>query len=783
MWSNDVPKFRLLAVAILLGGAGCVLLAPFLFGDQILLYKDIGSDSINEEWPLFVLLSDYIRAVGIPSWSFQFGLGQSLYPYVGHLLFNPVVWLPRDAIPGALAWQYLLRIILSGLLFFRFLELRGLNFRGALGGALFLAFSGYLALGSGWSIAANELLIFTFVLFAAERALRRGPWVYLAMGVAFFGLISVFHLYLCALLLGGYVVLRSLEEPDPDGRKVLPRLASVAAIALLGIGLSAVVAFDLADAIAHSPRGSGTAGYFGTLAAQPIFGLASAQQFFTSIGRYFSTDLLGTGNDFRGSGNYFEAPATYCGLVSLLLVPQAVYFASRRQRWLICGVLTALIGPLFFPWFRHLFWAFQGDYYRAFSLFTVFALVTLSATALARYASDVKPSLALLGTTTVILIGTLWLPFGEMGALATPAFRWAATGALCGYAGMLALGFFLKRQTLFASLLLALSAVELVAFDRVTIAQRPTITKSEMLTRTGYNDHTVEAMRDLKDRDDGFYRVTKPYSSGAAEHGSLNDSMIFGYYGTAAYSSFNSLSYVRFLLALDLIASPPEEGETRWIRGLAERFVLSAFAGEKYVFTQGPMPAAEAGFYDFLAQDDDIFLYRNQLSLPIGLAYTRFLSEERFLRLTTPEKERGLLHFVVLNPAQAERTELDEPAEATLQQETALQSLLPGIERRRETAFQLRSFQPNHFAGNVNAASASMLVFQTPFDRGWRAELDGAPVPVREVDFGLIGVAVPSGIHDLELRYRPRFMLRGAAITLVSLLLLILAWRRWPRLS
>jgi hypothetical protein len=131
---------RISTVALVLLVIGAIIFGPFLFGPKLLLYKDIGSDSVNDDYPTFAHLSDYIRTVGAPSWSFQVGLGQSIFSLASLLLFDPVAWLPKAMIPGALGWQHLLKVLIVGFLFFRFLEFRGLNFRSSLAGALLLGF-------------------------------------------------------------------------------------------------------------------------------------------------------------------------------------------------------------------------------------------------------------------------------------------------------------------------------------------------------------------------------------------------------------------------------------------------------------------------------------------------------------------------------------------------------------------------------------------------------------------------------------------------------------------
>jgi hypothetical protein len=165
-----------------------------VFGDAVLLYRDIGSDSLNDYYPCFVHLSDYIRSDGIPSWSFHFGMGQDLYYLVGYLILQPVTWLPRGLIAQALVYQHLGKILLAGLLFFSFLRMRGLKLPACLLGALLLAFSAYMTMGSCWYPLADEVVCFAALLLAVEYAIKNGRWLLLTLGVTLVGLLGALRL-------------------------------------------------------------------------------------------------------------------------------------------------------------------------------------------------------------------------------------------------------------------------------------------------------------------------------------------------------------------------------------------------------------------------------------------------------------------------------------------------------------------------------------------------------------------------------------------------------------
>jgi hypothetical protein len=52
------------------------------------------------------------------------------------------------------------------------------------------------------------------------------------------------------------------------------------------------------------------------------------------------------------------------------------------------------------------------------------------------------------------------------------------------------------------------------------------------------------------------------------------------------------------------------------------------------------------------------------------------------------------------------------------------------VAARRKTAFDLTSFSQTRLEGKVTLDQRSVLVLQTPFDRGWHAFQDGKAVPV-----------------------------------------------------
>ena len=765
----------------LAGGAvfllAIVLFRDFVFGDRTLLYTDIGSDSVNIFYPYYVLRSDYLRNVGLFSWSFSVGLGQNLYPYLGTILISPVVFLPKAAIAYALIYQHLFYTAVASLCFAGFLRLRGLPSSSCVLGAMCLGLSGYMCIGSCWYFHAAETACFAVLLLATEYAIVRRGWAWLSLAVVLVSFLGAFHLYLGAVLLILYVPLRvvSLSAANRESARVIVSLAFAAA---LGAGMSAFVAIPSLLGQLNSPRGAGLTSRVAELSRHPVFGLESGLYYLTALFRLFGNDMLGTGSDFHGWQNYLEAPINYCGLACLLILPQTLL--DRRTRVFVAVCLGAIAISIAFPWLRYLFWAFQGDYFRTLSLFSDFALITLAATAFAQYTRGAAHNLWLLGVTLAALLALLFWPGTLLQTIINRQERLYAMVFLVVYAALFVVGQIVSRQRIFTWLIVAVAGVELILLGQFTVGSRPTLTKSQLNQRVGYNDETVEAIRDLKASDQSFYRVTKTWSSSPGAYASLNDAMVFGYYSTTSYSSFNNINYVAFLQSVDAIPAQDLRSKTQWSLGLLRYPLLSTFACEKYVLTDDPEFYASAGPYIFVRRYGKASLFRNELFLPLGLTYNRAIRSDVFAGLPQAAKAEALLHAVVL-PA-GESGPLPFLTTDELADEVARVPLPEADRELRNNALGISAFSQTRITGTLRDGEDRVVVLQTPFDAGWRAYQDGTPAKVMRVDGGLLGAVIRRGEHRVEFRYRPPFLATGMFVSAVSIALLLVGLRFAPRL-
>ena len=66
-----------------------------------------------------------------------------------------------------------------------------------------------------------------------------------------------------------------------------------------------------------------------------------------------------------------------------------------------------------------------------------------------------------------------------------------------------------------------------------------------------------------------------------------------------------------------------------------------------------------------------------------------------------------------------------------------------------------------------------LAVILDPFYPGWTATVDGQPAPILRADFAFQAVPVSAGRHEIRLAYRNRWVTLGAAVSLVTLAVLV----------
>jgi len=724
-------------------------------------------------------MSNYLRTDGIPRWSFNIGMGQNIFAGNLNEPFSLILYaIGAKGIPYAIIYVEVLKILTGGILFFLYLRTMKISSYVSIIGALCFAFSGYMIIGTEWYNFSTFFVYIAFTLFAFEKYLMEQKWYLLPIAIMF--LSTAFFMFVTfSLFFIIYIIIRYLEEYKWNFRQFLLLSLKIAALYVLGMMLNCVVMLNSILQMLESPRISGAAGYFNALKLTPVFAFGAKIHNLTAILRLYSNDLAGIGSNFRGWYNYLEAPIFYSGLISLLLIPQLFISGIKKDRikYFIFFMIWFLI--VLFPYFRHLFNLFTGDYYKvSISFIITIVLIFMAAKAFDKIIITGKINKIGLIITLIILLVLLFLPFsGILNQVIDKSLRMVIIVFLVADAAFLYFMNSGKTNVLFKFLLLASILIELGYFSYIGTNKRFVETANTLKSKTGYNDFTVDALKYIKEIDHGFYRINKNYFSGTSIHSTINDAQIQDYYGTPSYMSFNNVFYINFLSQTGIIHAN-NEVETRWSIGLINRPLLQTFGNVKYNLSKA------GGFsydytilgYEAIGTFGDVTVFRNTNFLPLGFTYRKYITFSDYKKLEDIQKEITLLRAFVIDDDQVklyqgiDRFDINKDTTSNY----TLINYFSDIASLKQNTLETDKLTQNSVKGYIRLDQKKLVFFTIPYDKGWQLMVDGKSQALARINIGFMGVLLDSGNHHLELKFRPPYITVSILVTLFGLILMLL---------
>ena len=741
----------------------------FLNNDKLYLFTDIGSDTINSKYPSMLHQQNYQKTEDTAiKWSFNTGMGQNLfagYLYHPNQLFNHFI-SQKTSLESSIIWKEIFKIVTSGILFFCFLKLFNISSLALIIGTLLYTFSGYMILGSSWFTHTTFVFNFTFLLFSFELFFRQKTFILFPLAIYFIGLKP--QLYFFGVFLLIYSILRTVVDNQSSKKKLLIFYLKAATLGILGIFLSAPTIGTQISRFLDRSKAANLENSATIISFENFFYFENLQHYLTIIFRFLSNDILGNGSHFTGWGNYLEAPIFYIGLLSIILLPQSLFIATKKVKKVIIFLIFFWGMILIFPFFRHAFYLFLGDYYKTgLSLFIPISILFSAIYVLDQLLKNqsIKVHIPALFLTIISYLTLLYLP--NFQDYVNKNLQLIITIYLLIYALILSSFNLPKYRNWSKIALLIIICIELTHFSWLTVNQREVVDRQKFEQRLGYNDFTKEAVIYLKNIDAGFYRINKTYSSGYAKHKSLNDAKAQNFYGTASYSSFNQKNYVRFWQKMNLI-DPDDSKATKWLRGFNAYPTLQIFGGIKYNLKKTQEKKNDPTKVD-IEQFGDLTLQRNRYYFPLGFTYNNYIEKADFDELTSEKQQLLLLKAFVSDTLTKASQIADFQAINTDDLIEINDSTWNNFYNYKRSTLNIFKHNQNEIKGSITTDKTSLLFLSIPFDKGWELLVDGEKQELELVNFGFMGTILEKGRHEIDLKFTPPFLKEGIIFAIIGL--------------
>lgn len=817
---SKTASFRLLLILIVILMFAIVYVA-YIFGGKYLLFTDAGMDTIYQFYPMYVHLVNEIREGTLSLWNFDWGLGCDTLTRQEWIM-DPCAWMTvgsgllfgMRSIRHVLLIAQFIKVMVCALVCFEFLGFYGFSPKSRFTAACLFSFNGWLMLWGQHYYFGMACVYLIILLWTIERLLCAYRLKYnmtkyhLAVGiiVAFIFIYSVYFGYMIVISAAVYTILRMLylgyEENEDKALKksyiclkLWRELWLVMVTVVIGILCASVMIIPYADIVLNvSTRVEGS--FFDRMGkyAAALYG---GDYYKVLIGRTISNNIFGiTALDQK----YYEFPQLAFSSVSLLVIPQAIWFGiikpaknlrinknlhGDRQsyikniRRLIIKALAAALAVI------ALTWPFAGAIFNIGigeslvedipAMRFTFVLMPLMALIYAYFVDEcldkfrINIVLLIFGITVVYAVSyyafwnyrihyrwvngalvTVNMVFGVVLAVLM-ALRYLKSDRLK------APGFIKKLSASALSGAAILCIIGSACFDGyITNEKRYTYdNKTECMAEDFHGSATIKALDKIKNIDDSFYRVEKIYH----DFSNAGDSLVQGYSPLSMYCSTMSGYLKKFYEEIYPSAEykyPSTDTE------FSEYDSAFAMTNVKYIISIFPL---NYQYLELVSEADGVYIYRNTHAGSIGIIYNECMSYTDFENLLNEDKKAAAANILLLPDTEVPKTRefLGEAADV---HDGNVYYTLP------DRSSYFTRLNDSHITGNIYVKSDAMLMLSVPYRKGWNIYVDGVKQETVNAGYGFMAVAVSQGEHEITVKYENKLYAAGAAASLAGVLLM-----------
>ena len=624
------PAFWLfLSVSLLFG----ILFFNCIFGKYAYVYEDIGSDTFHINYPLYMMFSDFFHQGSYQDYVLRAGLGMDISSYLYQYL-NPlnalVVVLPQRYLPWAILFATYLKLLILAFaaygLFRRWLS----HAWAGMYAALFWTFSGYVMLwGQHYGFCMSMMLFTVFLLlvhlYVEEKETSRNwllvPWITLM-------LFSNYYFLYTSGIAGAFFVVWYLAWRKEHPWKILKKLTGLGLMGILGICIGGGCLVATANIFFSSSRADMAADSFSAM-FQPY----SVQVWLTDLGRFFSNNTFGVGNDYLATINYYESIMLF---VTALALPALVFLILKRktrvQTVLLIVLALAMMGfhvagQLLNFSLLSLRWSFLLCFLEAFA-----AGYLIRERMLGEELLQIRVSLAIAAVLTAAGFTVLAIGAKRFEFQLEPVYLILYAAFSAAYFLLLGAGRALpqKRPWVFSFLLLAVVVGELATANFPSINSRMMLTRHQT-NELFYNDGTGDAWELLEEMDPSLYRV------GRTGNREVNDSMAQGYPGFSVYLTTNSQESVD----LKEYLGGEGIGANKVIFEEANS-IMRALLGEKYVI-KDPELSLPSDAFSYVESAGGKEIWQMEDALPFGYLYDKAWDTETVRKMNVAQRVSAIV--------------------------------------------------------------------------------------------------------------------------------------------
>lgn len=754
----------LMATIVILIGYG-----NFIYGNKYFLFYDVGADTINSYYPIYIHMIHMIKEGEFQIWDFSIGLGGNIFSFWMQIA-DPFCWLivigglifGISFVKYALVLMQILKIYLCIFLCYKYLKQFHFHYRTCGIVSFLYGFHAFLILwGQHYFFGIVSVYIIIYLLLL-EKCIQENKKIWyqiLCVLSALIAIISVYFAYMILLFSFVYVIIRIFYRyTERQFKKNLIHCFGIFFHIGIGVFLSSFITIPyMATMIGVSSRIESEHSIFEKI----IYFLCerkSKLEYMEIFSRMISNNLLGI-NDIQATTNYYELPQLSFTIFIFIIIGQYFiylkenFLKKNNRKRLILHIIS--IFSISFMLLNHLgsavFNALQYPFGRhTFLIMPIFALMVASVWEKVILPKKINIKMVLISiffTGSILLWG-----YDTTGKSKILCCLYLLLNIIFVIDLMLIQKEYVKEKGYI--LLVILMFLSVIPEVYITNNNRYTYTKETMTENLDKN--TVDALQFLKSIDNSFYRVEKMYM----DYSDTSDSFLQDYYPATGYQSLTNSNVISFYKKVWPQVFIYDNMSI--FRRDSDPAISSALLNVKYVLSKEKI---ENEYYILLNEFENVKVYQNKLAGSIGIFFDKGISQTVYEKLTEEERKRVLLEYLILSDYEDKEWISNHEIEYQNNQEY------------QNKNNQFIEIAPTILQGELEIDKSGYLFLAIPYQDGWNITVDGKYVDKILADYGFLAIEVTAGKHIINAEYRIPHLKLGCFCTIISISVIIVFYK------
>ncbi len=752
---NNQRKYELGKIFLLGILTATVIFIPFIIFDKglFLFYGDFNVQQI----PFYKMAHEAIRTGNI-GWSFTTDLGANFIgSYSFYLLGSPFFWItllfPNWFVPYLMAPLLILKFGVTSVTSYSYIRRFSRTSSFAMIGALMFAFCGFNVYNIFFNHFNEVVAFFPLLLISLEEAIINNKKGYFALSVFLCSIINYFFFVGQVIFLIIYFIIRCRH--DNNFKVTIKKFISLAFESVLGVLGGMFLLLPSALALMGNPRTNEFLLGWNFLLYNKVQRYPYILQSF-----FFPPDIPARAIFFPDSDARWASIAGFLPLFSMTAV--IAFLNHNKKHWIKTIIIVCAI-MAFVPGLNSAFYAFNSAYYARWFYMPILIMALASVLAIESRKVDFKypikitisivAAFSMIGIIPSMIDGKL--TFGNLPSDKLKFWISVFISIVCIILTYILMKNMRKKPTIFIKNAIYCVCLISVVYSIVFIISGKDISYSyEQVVDKGLN-----ASKNINLPEDKFYRID-------VYNGMDNWPMFWNKPTIQAFHSVVPSSILEFYPSIGIernVASRPDI-EFFGLRGLTSvRYLLNEQ-------TQNNNSTPYLPGFEYIDTRAGFEIYENKYFIPMGYTYDKYIPEELFNNFLTDDRDKLLLKGIYLeNPEKY--SDILSPIDPNSYISVSEQSYFEDASNRASEACYNFQTSKKGFSAKINLSKDNLVFFSVPYDKGWKAYINGNPVDIEKANIGFMAVKAYAGENEISFVYKTPGLSIGIIISIISLII------------